>query len=84
MDSDAGRKGERDGLNAIQDLVMEAESLQINVFGDFGVATFILHSQFRASAGPAERREQGSLVFVRNLGEWKIVHEHFAAFKPSP
>ena len=58
---------------------MEPEALQIDVFGDVGVATFVLHSRFEASAGQVEKREKGTLVFFRDFGSWKFVHEHFSA-----
>jgi ketosteroid isomerase-like protein len=62
---------------------MKADELKIDVFGDVGIATFILAYHFKAGTETIEKTER-SLVFVKDRGDWKIVHEHFSAFKPEP
>jgi ketosteroid isomerase-like protein len=84
QDAAAGRKGEHDGLAAIDDLKMRADDLKIDLFGDVGVATFILNSSFRAGAKTVEKTDRGTLVFVKEHGSWKITHEHFSSIQPAP
>ena len=81
-DAVAGRKGEHDGLTAIRELRMRAEDLRIDLFGDIGIATFILDSSFKAGAGVVAKRNRGTLVFVKDAGVWKITHEHFSPMPP--
>ena len=78
------RKGEHDGLGAISALAMQADELKIDVFGDVGIATFVLNSSFKAGGDPIERQERATLVFVKDHGAWKIAHEHFSPFKVNP
>jgi len=83
QDTTAARAGEYDGLAAIQGLSMWADNLKIDVFGQVGIATFILNYRFQAGGETIERQEQSTLVFV-NDGEWKIAHEHFSPLPPNP
>jgi ketosteroid isomerase-like protein len=84
QDAAMARKGEHDGIGAINDLKMEAEGLKIDVFGDTAIATFTLKFGFRAGAERIERKEHGTLVFVKDHGDWKITHEHFSPIKSNP
>lgn len=84
QDADTSRKGEHDGLGAINDLKMQAEELKADVFGNVAVATFILHSSFKVAADTIEKKERGTLVFVKEQGEWKITHEHFSPIAANP
>ncbi len=84
QDAVIARQGEHDGLGVISALAMQADELKIDVFGDVGIATFVLNSRFKAGGGPIERQERGTLVFVKDHGAWKIAHEHFSPFKVSP
>lgn len=84
LDAAAGRKGEHDGLGAIKDLKMQAEELKTDVFGEVAVVTFILHSSFKVAANTIEKKERGTLVFVKERGEWKITHEHFSPIATNP
>src|SRR6059058_5747316 len=51
QDAAIARKGERDGLAAINGLKMQAEDLKIDVFGNVAIVTFILNTKFNAGAG---------------------------------
>ena len=82
LDAIAGRKGEHDGLGAIQGLKMRADALKIDVFGDVGIATFILDYSFEAGGETIHRKERSTLVFVKDRGAWKIAHEHLSPIKP--
>ena len=84
QDAATARKGEHDGVGAINDLKMEAEELKIDVFGDAAIATFTLKFGFSAGAERIERKEHGTLVLVKDHGDWKITHEHFSPIKSTP
>jgi ketosteroid isomerase-like protein len=78
------RKGEHDGLAAINDLSTRADDLKIDVFGGAGIATFVLNYSFRAGTNTFEKQARGTLVFVKDHGAWKITHEHFSLAKTAP
>ena len=80
----SARKGEHDGLSAIQGLNMRADNLKIDVFGEVGIATFTLAYSFQTGGGTTEGQDQSSLVFVKDHGDWKIVHEHFSRLPSKP
>ncbi len=84
LDAEAGRKGEHDGLGAATGLSMRAEQVQIDVFSDVGIATFLLKYSFKAGTNTVERQAHSTLVFVNDQGSWKIAHEHLSAPKPNP
>lgn len=84
QDAMAARAGEHDGLGSVSRLSMQADDLKIDIFRDVGIATFILNYSFQAGTNMIEKSERSTLVFVKDRGEWKIVHEHFSAFKPQP
>jgi ketosteroid isomerase-like protein len=81
LDAEAARRGEHDGLGAATDMKMKADDLKIDVFGNVGIATFILDYSFKASTGTVEKQVLSTLVFVKDHGEWKITHEHLSAPK---
>ena len=78
LDADAARKGEHDGLGAATELVMHAEDVKIDVFGDVGIATLVLDYSFKAGADTIQKKALTTLVFVRDGREWKITHEHLS------
>jgi ketosteroid isomerase-like protein len=82
LDAAAGQKGEHEGLGAIQDLQLRAEDLKIDVFGNVGIATFILDCRFDAGGQAHQSRERSTLVFVKDGGSWRIAHEHLSPIRP--
>ena len=84
MDAAAARKGERDGLQAVNDLFMKAQDLKVDVFGNTGIATFIFDYGFKAGTNSFQKQSRATLVFVKDSGEWKITHEHFSPPKAGP
>jgi ketosteroid isomerase-like protein len=78
LDATAGRKGEHIGLGAVKAMKMRTDSLQIDVFGNVGITTFILDYSFDSAGQTIHRKERSTLVFVKAGGEWKIAHEHLS------
>jgi len=79
LEADAARKGERDGLSAVNDLSMRADDLKIDVFGKVGIATFVLSYSFKAGDQTIEKQAKTTMAFVKEGGEWRIAHEHLSA-----
>jgi ketosteroid isomerase-like protein len=67
---------------AIMGLKMRADALKIDVFGDVGIATFILDYSYNSGGETRHAKERATMVFVKKGGSWKIVHEHLSAIKP--
>jgi ketosteroid isomerase-like protein len=82
LDATAGRKGEHDGLGAANGLKMRADALKIDVFGNVGIATFILDYSFDSGGQAIHRKNRSTLVFVKEGGAWKIAHEHLSPIHP--
>jgi ketosteroid isomerase-like protein len=78
LDAAATRQLEHDGLASLNGLQMRADGLKIDLFGTVGIATFILNYSFAASGEVLHRKDRSTLVFVRERGDWKIVHEHLS------
>ena len=79
LDAESARKGERDGLSAVNGLSMRADGLKIDVFGKVGIATFVLNYSFKKGEDTIEKQAKTTMVFVKEDGEWKIAHEHLSA-----
>jgi len=83
LDAAAARNGEHAGLTAANELHMQADNLDIQIFGDTGIATFLLDYRFRLSGDTIHKTVRTTLVFVKDHGVWKIVHEHLSPV-PAP
>jgi ketosteroid isomerase-like protein len=82
LDAAAGQKGEHDGLGAAKGLKMRVDDLKIDVFGNVGIATFILDYSLESGGETVHRKERSTLVFVKEAGDWKITHEHLSRINP--
>jgi ketosteroid isomerase-like protein len=78
LDAAATRHLEHNAMAAIKDLRMRAESLKIDVFGNVGIATFILDYSFDAGGRKFHKRDRSTLVFFNAGEDWRIVHEHLS------
>jgi ketosteroid isomerase-like protein len=78
------RKGENEGFSAISDFTYEVQDLKADVFGDAAVTTFYFQYNAKMGETPMAGRRRGTLVFVKVGVDWKIVHEHFSLFPPTP
>ena len=70
LDANAGRKGEHEGLGAINGLKMRADALKIDIFGNVGIATFILDYSFDSGGVTMHAKERTTMVFVKESGAW--------------
>ena len=84
LDAESARKGERDGLSAVNGLSMRADGLKIDLFGKVGIATFVLNYSFKAGEETVEKQAKTTMVFVKEDGQWKIAHEHLSGIQPNP
>ena len=84
MNAEAARKGEHDGISALEGLSMVAEDLKVDRFGNVAIATFMLKADFTVKGSRVSKRSFTTLVFVKDHGEWKITHEHISVPTPSP
>lgn len=82
QDAEATRQAEHDGLALLKNLKMRADTLKIDVFGAVGIATFILDYSFESGGETVRRKDRSTLVFVKDRGDWKIVHEHLSPIPP--
>ena len=81
QDAATTRRIEHDGLASLQGLKMRADALKVDVFGDVGIATFILDYSFEAGGTTVPKKDRTTMVFVKVDGEWKITHEHLSPIK---
>ena len=84
LDAAEARQDEHQGLTRISNLSMRVEDLKIDVFGDAGIATFIMNSDFGTGTNTFHSKARSTLVFVNDGGSWKITHEHFSPLKVGP
>ena len=78
-DAEEARAGEQKGISGATDLKMQAEDLKVDTFGNTAIATLILDYSFEGASGRVAKRAKATLVFVKEGGAWKIVHEHLSA-----
>jgi len=57
---------------------MRADALRVDVFGNVGIATFILDYSFDSGGQTIHKKDRSTLVFVKEGGTWKITHEHLS------
>jgi ketosteroid isomerase-like protein len=76
FNSEENEQFERGFVGAISAFNYELVDLQINVFGEVAVVTFL--NDFRPTINDevVQLWGQTTLVFVKTKGEWKITHEH--------
>jgi ketosteroid isomerase-like protein len=78
LEAEVARKGERDGLSAVNGLSMRADGLKIDVFGKAGIATFVLNYSFKVGEETIEKQAKTTMVLVKEGGQWRIAHEHLS------
>ena len=81
QDAAAGKKGERDGIMGVKSFNAKVSDLKVDVFGNSAVATMILAYEVDTGKEKAAGKDRATLVFVKEGGAWKIVHEHASPMK---
>ena len=84
LNASAAREGEHVGLAQLDELMMRADGLKVDVFGDTAIATFVMTYSFRLNEEIIRKQAFATLIFVKMDGEWKITHEHFSPAKSNP
>lgn len=81
QDAAAGKKGERDGITGVKTFNAKVSDLKVDVFGNAAVATMILAYDLDTGKEKMAGKDRTTLVFVKEGGAWKIVHEHSSPLK---
>src|SRR4051812_15252100 len=81
QDAAAGKKGERDGIVGVKAFNAKVSDLKVDVFGNTAVATMILAYDVDTGKEKMAGKDRTTLVFVKEGGAWKIVHEHSSPSK---
>jgi ketosteroid isomerase-like protein len=84
QDAAASRKGERDGLAALKSFAARIDDLKVDVFGAVAVATFLMRYDADTGKEKMSGADRSTIVFVKDHGAWKIVHEHHSPYKTGP
>ena len=63
-------------FGSISNFKQEIEDLKIDVFGDIGIATYYTHVSFVQDGEAKNGSGRQTLVFLKTINGWKIVHEH--------
>ena len=83
QDAVAGKKGERDAFTMAKSLALRLDNVKIDVFGNAAVATGLMWYEVDTGHEKMSGNDRVTLVFARDGGAWKIVHEHASPFKPA-
>ena len=60
---------------------MDADGIKIDVFGDVAVLTEYFHLSHTVDDAPETHNARVTLVFLKTVDGWKIVHEHVTGKK---
>lgn len=63
-------------FSSVSDMNYEIKELKIDVFGEIGVVTYYPHVSFVKDGEEQEASGRQTLVFLKTVNGWKIVHEH--------
>ena len=85
QDAETTRRLEREAITGVKEFVPSVNNLKVDVFGPVALTTFVFeygiitHDDEELSV-----RARSTMAFAKYGSEWKIVHEHFSAFKGNP
>jgi hypothetical protein len=80
QDGKTTRRLEREAVLGVEEFDPRVVDLKVDIFGPVAVTTFIMDYAVVAEGERHEFRARGTLVLVKDSGEWLIVHEHFSPF----
>ena len=78
QEGEEARAAERQGLSAIESFEGKVVGLKVDVFGVAAVATFVFQYNLRVGGAPVSGATRSTIVFAKDGGRWKIVHEHLS------
>jgi len=78
QEGDEARAAERQGLSAVESFDGKVVGLKVDVFGVAAVATFVFEYTLRVEGAPVSGRARSTMVFAKDGGRWRIVHEHLS------
>jgi len=78
QDGDRARVAERQMLSAVESFEGRVNGLKVDVFGVAAVATFVFEYELRVGGKPVSGKARSTMVFAKDGGRWKIVHEHLS------
>lgn len=59
-------------------LYYKVQNQKVDVYGDIAISSFHIDMVAVNGSDTLDRKTKASLTFVKNNGEWKIVHEHIS------
>ena len=69
-------------FSSIANAKYEVRDLQVDVFGEVGIATYYPEASFEMDGNDVEVNGRQTLVFLKTDSGWKLVHEHGTLRKP--
>ena len=65
-------------FSAVTKFEYEINQLKVDVIGPVAIATFVIPYEIGFGEESVSTAERGTLIFAKDDGIWKIVHEHFS------
>ena len=78
QDYETGKRTETEFFMGVSEFDYTLPDTKVDVFGNAAIATFIIDYNVALSDTTINGKSRGTLVFVKDNGQWKIAHEHFS------
>lgn len=76
-------RNEADALKVLKEYSYEASDWRVSVFEDAAIASFNIHYQGKIRDMDFNIRSRVSVVLLKKVNDWKIVHEHWSRISQS-
>lgn len=83
QDAETAMRAEIAQFRVVEDLEAHIENLKIDVFGPAAIATGVFRGRARVGDEVVSFATRTTLIFVDNVGDWLIAHEHHSPFVAS-
>ncbi len=80
MDYDQNTVNEKEAFSALKNFTFQIPINKVSIWGKTAIAAFLIHGDATVNGNPLHFSARGTLVFVKEHGQWKIVHEHFSPY----
>jgi len=80
QDYEMAKTTEEDLFTNVTEFNYQPPDVKVDVLDDIAIATFILDWGATIGENTFSGKSRSSLVFVKEDGRWKIVHEHFSPY----